>query len=218
MAADDHFIIIYYFLTIAVTTPDVERSFNSMKRIKIFLWATMTDPRLSSLALIHIHRDFRVYVNSVTDSFNEKKNRKIKLIWTVTPSISIILTCSEHFFEYQNETDWEHLQVFSPEHMDVFFVYSLCTKKNQYSPMNKERIQNTWCVRRSDAWNVHQVFCKYRHVLYYVFPIIIALHRRILMFFFAHTEHVHVLRREHWTCSQSLSQIFLKCSGHVQII
>ena len=73
--------------------------------------------------------------------------------------------------------------------MDVFFVYFPCTKKNQYSPMNKEHIQNTWCVRRSDAWNVHQVFCKYQHVLYYVFPVITALQRRILMFFFAHTEH-----------------------------
>ena len=100
-----------------------------------------------------------------------------------------MLTCPDHFFEYQNVTDWEHLQVFSPEHMDVFFVYSPCTKKNQYSPMNKKRIQNTWCVRCSDAWNVHQVFRKYRHVLYYVFPVITALHRRILMLFFAHTEH-----------------------------
>ena len=67
-----------FFLTIAVTTPNVERSFSSMKRIKTFLWATMTDTKLSSLALIHIHRDFRVYINSVTDSFNEKKNRQIQ--------------------------------------------------------------------------------------------------------------------------------------------
>ena len=67
-----------FFLTIAVTTPNVERSFSSMKRIKTFLWATMTDTRLSSLALIHIHRDFGVCINSVTDSFNEKKNRQIQ--------------------------------------------------------------------------------------------------------------------------------------------
>ena len=48
------------------------------------------------------------------------------------------------------------------------------------------------CVRRSksnlDVWNVNQVFCKYRHVLYDVFPVIIAVHRRILMLFFAHPE------------------------------
>ena len=60
-----------------------------------------------------------------------------------------MLTCPEHFFEYQNVTDWEHLQVFSPGHMDVFFVYSGCTKKSQYSPVNKERIQNTWWMRQA---------------------------------------------------------------------
>ena len=61
--------------------------FQLHEKNQTFLCATMADTRLNSLALVHIHRDFRVYINSVTDSFNEKKNRKIKLIWTVKPSI-----------------------------------------------------------------------------------------------------------------------------------
>ena len=81
------YFILTVLLTIPVTTVTAERSFSSMKRIKTFLPAIMTDTRLSSLALVHIHRDFRVDINSVIDSFNEKKKRKIKLIWMVTPSL-----------------------------------------------------------------------------------------------------------------------------------
>ena len=86
-------------------------------------------------------------------------------------------------FEYQNVTNWEHFQVFSPEHMDVFFVCSRRTKKNINILLWTMKAYRTLdeCVRRSkcipDAWNVHQVFCKCRHVLYYVFLVITAIDR-----------------------------------------
>ena len=50
--------------------------FQVHEKNQLFLWATMADTRLNSLALVHIHRDFRVYINSVIDSFNEKKKQE----------------------------------------------------------------------------------------------------------------------------------------------
>ena len=43
-------------LTYYVSTCTVERSFSGMKRLQTPLRRTMTDERLSSLAILHIHR------------------------------------------------------------------------------------------------------------------------------------------------------------------
>ena len=68
--------ILTVLLTIPVTTATAERFFTSMKRIKTFLGASMADTRLISLAFIHIHRDFRIDINFVIDSFNAKEKQE----------------------------------------------------------------------------------------------------------------------------------------------
>ena len=57
---------IYAILSILVTIPSssatAERSFSAMKRIKNYLRSTMGDDRLSSLALLHVHREIEIDV------------------------------------------------------------------------------------------------------------------------------------------------------------
>ena len=55
-----------------------ERSFRSMKRLQTPLPNTMTDDRLSSLAILHIHKE-KVNVESVRDQFAQHKERRLAL-------------------------------------------------------------------------------------------------------------------------------------------
>ena len=56
------------------------RSFSSMKRIKTSLRNTMTDERLSSLAILHIHNfDEDVNVDNVA-KFAHQKGRRQKMV------------------------------------------------------------------------------------------------------------------------------------------
>ena len=58
-----------------------ERSFSSMKRIKTSLRNTMTDERLSSLAILHIHNfDKDANVDNVA-KFAHQKERRQKMVW-----------------------------------------------------------------------------------------------------------------------------------------
>ena len=52
-------------LTYPVSTCTAGRSFSSMKRLKTPLRSTMTDGRLSSLAISHIHKHKAVDINDV---------------------------------------------------------------------------------------------------------------------------------------------------------
>ena len=47
------YVAVIILLTYPVSTCTAERSFSSMKRLKTLLWSTMTDGRLSSLAILH---------------------------------------------------------------------------------------------------------------------------------------------------------------------
>ena len=44
-------------LTIPVTSASAERTFSALRRLKNFLRSTMTQPRLNSVMLLHIHKD-----------------------------------------------------------------------------------------------------------------------------------------------------------------
>jgi len=74
---------IYKILTILTTMPassaTAERSFSAMKRIKNYLRATMGDERLSSLALMHVHRSFQIDIDEVISVFAGLKNRRMAL-------------------------------------------------------------------------------------------------------------------------------------------
>ncbi|CAH2252162.1 zinc finger MYM-type 1-like [Pelobates cultripes] len=65
------------FLTITVSTASCERSFSKLKRIKTYQRSTMSQERLSNLAILSIERDFNVDFNSVVEKFALIKSRRI---------------------------------------------------------------------------------------------------------------------------------------------
>ncbi|VDI17927.1 Hypothetical predicted protein [Mytilus galloprovincialis] len=54
------FAIFAILVTMPVTTSTTERSFSSLRRLKTYLRSTMVQDRLSSLALIHVHREMDI--------------------------------------------------------------------------------------------------------------------------------------------------------------
>ena len=64
-------------LTYPVSTCVAERSFSGMKRIKTPLRSTMSAERLSSLAILHVHKHKEVSVDDVIAEFAGKKNRRV---------------------------------------------------------------------------------------------------------------------------------------------
>lgn len=54
-----------------------ERSFSLMKRLKTLLRNTMTDDHLSSLAILHIHKEKEINVESVLDQFAQHKDASL---------------------------------------------------------------------------------------------------------------------------------------------
>lgn len=73
--------ILLILLTMPVATATAERSFSVLRRIKNFLRTTMGESRLSSLGLMHIHREIDINVEDVVDEFAAKKNRKMDFIY-----------------------------------------------------------------------------------------------------------------------------------------
>ena len=66
-------------LTYPVSTCVAERSFRSVKRLKTPLWSTMSDARLTSLSVIHVHKHKEIGLNEVISEFSGKKNRRLAL-------------------------------------------------------------------------------------------------------------------------------------------
>ena len=73
------YLAIKTLLTYPVTTSIAERSFSGMKRLKTPLWSTMSDERLSSLAVLHVHKHKEVDVDQVISEFARKKERRLSL-------------------------------------------------------------------------------------------------------------------------------------------
>ena len=65
--------------TLPVSTATSERSFSTMKRLKTYLRSTMTESRLTSLALLAIHRERPVNVEKVIDTL-ARYSRRLYLI------------------------------------------------------------------------------------------------------------------------------------------
>ena len=71
------------FLTIPPSTAGVERSFSSLRLIKTYLRTTMSDERLSSIAVLSIEKELSksININEVVDIFAARhKNRRILLV------------------------------------------------------------------------------------------------------------------------------------------
>ena len=73
------YVAVKTLLTYPVSACAAERSFSSMKRLKTPLRNTMTDHRLSSLAILHIHKEKEINVESVLDQFAQHKERRLAL-------------------------------------------------------------------------------------------------------------------------------------------
>ena len=65
--------------TLPVTTCTAERSFSTLKFVKNYLRTTMTEDRLTGLALLYIHKDLEIDVNDVINRF-AVKNRRLAFI------------------------------------------------------------------------------------------------------------------------------------------
>ena len=66
--------------TLPVTSCSSERSFSTLKRIKTYLRSTCGNERLTSLALMHIHRDVPVSSQEMVDKFTRLHPRRLKLM------------------------------------------------------------------------------------------------------------------------------------------
>ena len=73
------YLAIKTLLTYPVTTCVAEPSFSGMKRLKTPLRSTMSDERLSSLAVLHVHKHKKVDVDQVISEFAGKKDRRLSL-------------------------------------------------------------------------------------------------------------------------------------------
>lgn len=64
------------FLTITVSNATCERSFSKLKLIKTYQRSTMSQERLSNLAILSIERKINVNFNHVIEKFARIKSRR----------------------------------------------------------------------------------------------------------------------------------------------
>ncbi len=72
------FMLLKLLCTIPVTSCECERCFSALRRLDKFLRNSMHQERLSALALIHIHYNADVSLDTVVDIFAERNPRKLK--------------------------------------------------------------------------------------------------------------------------------------------
>ena len=68
--------ILTIFLTIPVGSVACERSFSALRRLKLWTRASMSEERLSGLAMLHVHRENASYMPSPLSIFESKTNWK----------------------------------------------------------------------------------------------------------------------------------------------
>lgn len=68
------------YLTIPVSSAEAERSFSCLKRIKTWLRSTMSQDRLSGLAVLQIEREEteKLDLDKIVEIFALRKNRNLK--------------------------------------------------------------------------------------------------------------------------------------------
>ena len=80
-------------MTICVSTAKCERTFSSLKRIKSYLRSTMSEQRLTDMAILSIERDLAdsLKLDDIVDEF-AKQNRRIMLQCCVAFNCCLMLT------------------------------------------------------------------------------------------------------------------------------
>src|SRR4029434_3765442 len=71
--------VLQVLLTMPVSTASAERSFSTTRRLKTYLRSTMTDKRLTGLALINIHTDLEIDSEEVLKQFDATGRRAMRL-------------------------------------------------------------------------------------------------------------------------------------------
>ncbi|KAK0146901.1 repressor of the inhibitor of the protein kinase [Merluccius polli] len=71
--------VIKVLLTMPVSTASAERSFSCLRRLKTYLRNTMTDKRLSGLALMNIHHDIPIDSEAILREFDVTGRRRINI-------------------------------------------------------------------------------------------------------------------------------------------
>lgn len=66
--------------TLPVSNASAERSFSALRRLKSWLRTTMSQNRLTGLALMHVHRDVEISVDSVISRFAKSGNRRLDFV------------------------------------------------------------------------------------------------------------------------------------------
>jgi len=59
------------------STATTKRSLSALRRLKTHLKTTLLQDRLTSLAVLHVHRDINIDINRVMRSFTSGKSRHI---------------------------------------------------------------------------------------------------------------------------------------------
>lgn len=66
--------------TLPVSAATAERTFSTLRRLKTWLRSTMGEERLTGLALLHIHQDIEVDIESVITRFAKSSQRRIEFV------------------------------------------------------------------------------------------------------------------------------------------
>jgi hypothetical protein len=69
--------ILLILYTMPASTATTGRSFSVFRRLKTYLRTTMLQDRLTSLAVLHVHRDIDIDIDRVMRSFTLGKSRHI---------------------------------------------------------------------------------------------------------------------------------------------
>ncbi|XP_063230714.1 52 kDa repressor of the inhibitor of the protein kinase-like [Bacillus rossius redtenbacheri] len=72
--------LLHILATLPISNASSERSFSALRRLKTWLRSRMSEDRLIGLALLHVHRDIPVNVDSVIDRFAKTGNRRIPFL------------------------------------------------------------------------------------------------------------------------------------------
>ena len=73
------YVVLVTLLTYPVSTCAAERCFSGMKRLKTPLQSNMSEEKLSSSAIFHIHKHKNVEIDNVGFEFSRRKGRRLTL-------------------------------------------------------------------------------------------------------------------------------------------
>ena len=73
------FVLLQIGCSLPVTSCSCERGASTLKRLRTYMRASMTEQRLTGLALLHIHYDIKVDLELVVDNFAKRNPRKMDL-------------------------------------------------------------------------------------------------------------------------------------------